>query len=327
MYHVPEMRLHYPLVNTQSNAAITPTRSYDNTLPSFNELSHQSTINLPFVQRETPNAYANVAQLATSPTQAKSGYYCRYYAVPFPTYPQQPQSPYQHPHTELPPIIQNTNDTIVARPNNLKSIAAASPTVTAATRTPGVSSTSVLKPRVITTMWEDENTICYEVEANGISVVRRADNNMINGTKLLNVTKMTRGRRDGILRSEKVREVVKIGSMHLKGVWIPFERAYILAQREQILDHLYPLFVKDIESIVDARKPSNKASLTPKSSPAPIKQEPSDNKHEIATEIKPKSIDALSNGASTQGAGELPHLKINHIDTEAQTSRAKNELS
>lgn len=95
MYHVPEMRLHYPLVNTQSNAAITPTRSYDNTLPSFNELSHQSTINLPFVQRETPNAYANVAQLATSPTQAKSGYYCRYYAVPFPTYPQQPQSPYQ----------------------------------------------------------------------------------------------------------------------------------------------------------------------------------------------------------------------------------------
>lgn len=42
-------------------------------------------------------------------------------------------------------------------------------------------------------MWEDENTICYQVEAKGISVVRRADNNMINGTKLLNVTKMTRG--------------------------------------------------------------------------------------------------------------------------------------
>ena len=95
MYHVPEMRLHYPLVNTQPNAAITPTRNYDNTLPSFNELSHQNTINLPFVQRETPNTYTNVTQLATSPTQAKSGYYCRYYAVPFPSYPQQPQSPYQ----------------------------------------------------------------------------------------------------------------------------------------------------------------------------------------------------------------------------------------
>jgi len=44
-------------------------------------------------------------------------------------------------------------------------------------------------------------------------------NHMINGTKLLNVAGMTRGRRDGILKSEKVRHVVKIGPMHLKGVW------------------------------------------------------------------------------------------------------------
>lgn len=42
---------------------------------------------------------------------------------------------------------------------------------------------------------------------------------MINGTKLLNVAGMTRGRRDGILKSEKIRHVVKIGPMHLKGVW------------------------------------------------------------------------------------------------------------
>lgn len=45
------------------------------------------------------------------------------------------------------------------------------------------------------------------------------DNHMINGTKLLNVAGMTRGRRDGILKSEKIRHVVKIGPMHLKGVW------------------------------------------------------------------------------------------------------------
>lgn len=106
------------------------------------------------------------------------------------------------------------------------------------------------KPRMITTMWEDEKTLCYQVEVNGVSVVRRADNDMINGTKLLNVTKMTRGRRDGILRGEKVRNVVKIGSMHLKGVWIPFERAYLIAQKEKIVDLLHPLFVKDIKSFL-----------------------------------------------------------------------------
>lgn len=106
------------------------------------------------------------------------------------------------------------------------------------------------RPRVTTTMWEDEKTICFQVEANGVSVVRRADNDMINGTKLLNVAKITRGRRDGILKAERIRHVVKIGSMHLKGVWIPFERAHAMAQREKIVDFLYPLFVKDIQSVL-----------------------------------------------------------------------------
>jgi hypothetical protein len=45
------------------------------------------------------------------------------------------------------------------------------------------------------------------------------DNDMINGTKLLNVAGMSRGKRDGILKSEKQRSVVKVGAMHLKGVW------------------------------------------------------------------------------------------------------------
>jgi hypothetical protein len=42
---------------------------------------------------------------------------------------------------------------------------------------------------------------------------------MINGTQLLNVAGMTCERRDGILKSEKVRHAVKIGPMHLEGVW------------------------------------------------------------------------------------------------------------
>jgi protein SOK2 len=45
------------------------------------------------------------------------------------------------------------------------------------------------------------------------------DNNMINGTKLLNAAGMSRGKRDGILKNERGRMVVKIGAMHLKGVW------------------------------------------------------------------------------------------------------------
>ncbi|KAK2775925.1 hypothetical protein FQN52_003860 [Onygenales sp. PD_12] len=106
------------------------------------------------------------------------------------------------------------------------------------------------KPRVTATLWEDEGSLCYQIEAKGICVARRDDNHMINGTKLLNVAGMTRGRRDGILKSEKVRHVVKIGPMHLKGVWIPFERALEFANKEKITELLYPLFVHDINALL-----------------------------------------------------------------------------
>ncbi|KAI2059127.1 hypothetical protein LOZ40_006808 [Ophidiomyces ophidiicola] len=107
-----------------------------------------------------------------------------------------------------------------------------------------------MKPRVTATLWEDEGSLCFQVEAKGVCVARREDNHMINGTKLLNVAGMTRGRRDGILKSEKVRHVVKIGPMHLKGVWIPFERALEFANKEKITDQLYPLFVHNIGGLL-----------------------------------------------------------------------------
>ncbi|RPA79649.1 apses-domain-containing protein [Ascobolus immersus RN42] len=106
------------------------------------------------------------------------------------------------------------------------------------------------KPQVTAMLWEDEGSLCFQVEANGVCVARREDNHMINGTKLLNVAGMTRGRRDGILKSEKQRHVVKIGPMHLKGVWIPFERALDFANKEKITELLYPLFVHNISALM-----------------------------------------------------------------------------
>ncbi|CAL3971018.1 hypothetical protein PZA11_007388 [Diplocarpon coronariae] len=106
------------------------------------------------------------------------------------------------------------------------------------------------KPRVTATLWEDEGTLCFQVDINGTCVARREDNHMINGTKLLNVAGMTRGRRDGLLKSEKQKHVVKIGPMHLKGVWIPYQRALDLANKEKITDRLYPLFVHNISALL-----------------------------------------------------------------------------
>lgn len=104
--------------------------------------------------------------------------------------------------------------------------------------------------RTTTMSWDEESTLCIVVETQASSITRRCDNNMINGTKLLNVAGMTRGRRDGILKGERVRHVVKIGNMHLKGVWIPFERALNIARREGLVDKLYPLFVANISKLL-----------------------------------------------------------------------------
>ncbi|KAI9738852.1 MAG: hypothetical protein M1834_008359 [Cirrosporium novae-zelandiae] len=114
-----------------------------------------------------------------------------------------------------------------------------------------------VKPRVTATLWEDEGTLCFQVEARGVCVARREDNHFVNGTKLLNVAQMTRGRRDGILKSEKTRTVVKIGPMHLKGVWIPYERALEFANKEKITEDLYPLFVYNIGALL--YQPQNQA--------------------------------------------------------------------
>ncbi|PWN54150.1 hypothetical protein IE53DRAFT_24000 [Violaceomyces palustris] len=104
--------------------------------------------------------------------------------------------------------------------------------------------------RVTTTLWEDEGTLCFQVDARGVCVARRHDNNMINGTKLLNVCGMSRGKRDGILKNEKERIVVKVGAMHLKGVWISFQRGKQLAEQNGIADTLYPLFETNIQSFL-----------------------------------------------------------------------------
>ncbi|KAF9358567.1 hypothetical protein BGX34_008877 [Mortierella sp. NVP85] len=102
-----------------------------------------------------------------------------------------------------------------------------------------------LRTRLTNTIWEDEHTFCYQVDVKGVCVARRADNHMVNGTKLLNVVGMSRGKRDGILKNEKGRVVVKVGAMHLKGVWIPLDRALHHAKAHNIEENLYPLLVED----------------------------------------------------------------------------------
>lgn len=112
----------------------------------------------------------------------------------------------------------------------------------------------IVKPLVATVYWQEEKTTCYQVKANNVVVSRRESDNYVNGTKLLNATGMSRGRRDGILKSERGRSVIRNGSMNLKGVWIPFHRAFEIARNEGLKDLLFPLFVEDILRFYDLQE-------------------------------------------------------------------------
>jgi hypothetical protein len=74
-------------------------------------------------------------------------------------------------------------------------------------------------PRVTGCFWKSERCLYLQVEVRGIYVTRREDNNLVNGTKLLNVAGISKYRRTVILRGEKTRHVVSLGPMHLRGVW------------------------------------------------------------------------------------------------------------
>lgn len=144
------------------------------------------------------------------------------------------------PLTKVPPQkpLASTNDTVLSPEMLLE---------------PKEELTKPKKPRIVTTYWEDEKTICYQVEVHGVLVSRRQDTDYINGTKLLNVAGMSRGKRDGMLKSERNKYVVRVGAMKLKGVWIPFNRAAEIARNEGIDELLYPLFVKDIKAFYEER--------------------------------------------------------------------------
>ncbi|BGP20768.1 hypothetical protein JCM10213v2_008931 [Rhodosporidiobolus nylandii] len=103
------------------------------------------------------------------------------------------------------------------------------------------------EPIVSSTLWEDERTVVMQVLVEGHVVARRADNDWVNSTKLLNMANLTRGKRDMYLKNEPQRTVFRRGALHLKGVWLPLPAAAALAKSYDLYDKLFPLFEPNLQ--------------------------------------------------------------------------------
>ncbi|KAF2272216.1 apses-domain-containing protein [Westerdykella ornata] len=306
---------------------IPPSTGHQNAAPSTVPASHQYTgahyqngPSFSATPQTTYSSYSNTS--ATSYPPAPNSHY-----APPTTTGYLPPSTAQYPsaHTSYPPYNSNFYPTAQPQSNALVPMSQPYPAPLPAMNTqapagqqhqPHVFDTTGqvappgMKPRVTATLWEDEGSLCFQVEAKGVCVARREDNHMINGTKLLNVAGMTRGRRDGILKSEKVRHVVKIGPMHLKGVWIQFERALEFANKEKITEALYPLFVHDIGSLL--YHPANPTRQSHPNGMLARRADPTQTSRYItgATTTLPPSLHHHS--ISAPSASQPPHLLPPH---------------
>ncbi|KAK0648043.1 transcription regulator HTH, apses-type DNA-binding domain-containing protein, partial [Cercophora newfieldiana] len=106
-------------------------------------------------------------------------------------------------------------------------------------------------PRVVATLWEDEGTLLFTVQLNGVSVTRREDNHMVNASALLKAAGWSTERAEGRLEGEEVRHVVEGAcSEYLDGVWVPFSEAMDIANEAGVVEGLYPLFVYNLGALL-----------------------------------------------------------------------------
>lgn len=106
------------------------------------------------------------------------------------------------------------------------------------------------KFRMTVSKWQDERTYCFQVAVRGTIVACHEDDHMINASRLLVVANITRSRRDELLKSEPTLHIHRNDVPHLRGTWMPFERALELANRLNITPLLYPLFVYEIIALL-----------------------------------------------------------------------------
>lgn len=110
-----------------------------------------------------------------------------------------------------------------------------------------VNSSEMESRKVFAKYWSTDGVFYYCMEINNISVCRRSIDSFVNGTKLLNAAKLTRGRRDGLLKKVADKFVVRNGIAPLRGVWIPLYVAQDFARMESIEDVSYPLLEENLE--------------------------------------------------------------------------------
>ncbi|WEW57018.1 transcriptional regulator swi6 [Emydomyces testavorans] len=103
------------------------------------------------------------------------------------------------------------------------------------------------KPQIYTAVYS--NVSVYEMEVNGVAVMRRRSDSWLNATQILKVAGVVKARRTKTLEKEVVsgeHEKVQGGYGKYQGTWVSYERGVELCRRYHVEDLLRPLLEYDM---------------------------------------------------------------------------------
>ncbi|KAB8337065.1 hypothetical protein FH972_021369 [Carpinus fangiana] len=112
-------------------------------------------------------------------------------------------------------------------------------------------------PQIYTAVYS--NVGVYEMEVNGVAVMRRRSDSWLNATQILKVAGVDKGRRTKILEKEILvghHEKIQGGYGRYQGTWISYDRGRAFCRQYGVEDILRPLLDYDIAS--DGGQASNK---------------------------------------------------------------------
>ncbi|EGD95810.1 APSES transcription factor [Trichophyton tonsurans CBS 112818] len=103
------------------------------------------------------------------------------------------------------------------------------------------------KPQIYTAVYS--NVSVYEMEVNGVAMMRRRSDSWLNATQILKVAGVAKARRTKTLEKEVAageHEKVQGGYGKYQGTWVSYERGLELCRRYQVEDLLRPLLEYDM---------------------------------------------------------------------------------
>ncbi|KAI1612819.1 regulatory protein SWI6 [Exophiala viscosa] len=207
--------------------------------PSFPQHGHSSSMNASFGQPPPPLGSFETHSVNTTPAPTPP--------LPRPASQHQQQQQMAYSMNGGPPM---PNGGMMGAPTNYGGYAEANvfPQPQPPPQPQATFYTNGIKPQIYTAVYS--NVSVFEMEVNGIAVMRRRADSWLNATQILKVAGVDKGKRTKVLEKEITGEHEKVqgGYGKYQGTWVNYQRGREFARQYGVEQHLLPLFEYDITS-------------------------------------------------------------------------------